>query len=83
MACDLRWTLADHGDDTNIENDLLSYLPDPLGRYAGLITQFGLQQTQVVAPNICDGSGNLIRPREYRTKLATGEVVMVECQLKL
>jgi hypothetical protein len=75
--------VSDHGDETKIEKDLLSYLPDPLGHYAGLITQFRLQQMKVVAPNICNGSRNLIQPGEYRTKLATGDIIMVKCQLKL
>ncbi|KAG1762614.1 hypothetical protein EV702DRAFT_1206340 [Suillus placidus] len=62
---------------------LLSDLPDPLGRYSSLITQFNLHEATVVAPNIRDGRGDLIHPQEYNTKLATGDVVVVECQLKL
>jgi len=62
---------------------LLSDLPDPLGRYSSLITQYNLRDATVVAPNIRDGGGNLIRPQEYNMKIATGDVVVVECLLKL
>ncbi|KAG1734445.1 uncharacterized protein EDB91DRAFT_1337905 [Suillus paluster] len=65
------------------EHPPLSDLPDPLGRYASLITQYNLREATVVAPNIRDGDGHLIRPHEYNTKLATGDMVFVECQLKL
>ncbi|KAG1876997.1 hypothetical protein C8R48DRAFT_768562 [Suillus tomentosus] len=61
----------------------LSDLPDPLGRYAAVITQYGLQECTVIAPNVRDGHGVLIGPHEYRSKLKTGDVVMLECQLKL
>lgn len=72
-----------HATDDNPAQPLLSDLPDPLGRYASLITQYNLRDATVVAPNIRDGNGVLIRPQEYNTKLATGDVVIVECQLKL
>ncbi|KAG2125251.1 hypothetical protein BD769DRAFT_1668981 [Suillus cothurnatus] len=62
---------------------LLSDLPDPLGCYASLIRQYNLHYTIVVALNICDGEGTIIRSQEYNTKIATGTVVVVECQLKL
>ncbi|KIK34072.1 hypothetical protein CY34DRAFT_110420 [Suillus luteus UH-Slu-Lm8-n1] len=60
----------------------LADLPDPLGRYAVLITQYSLQECSVVASNICDGQGRIIGPHQYGSQLATGDVVMVECQLK-
>ncbi|KAG1814511.1 hypothetical protein DFJ58DRAFT_739981 [Suillus subalutaceus] len=68
---------ADAGEDS------LCRLPDPLGRYAGLIAQNNLRNTVVVSPVVHDGKGELIKPHEYRTKLTTGDVVMIECQLKL
>ncbi|KAG2142126.1 hypothetical protein BD769DRAFT_1662256 [Suillus cothurnatus] len=61
----------------------LSDLPDPLGRYAAVISQYSLWECTIAAPNIRDGRGALIGPQEYRTKLKTGDVVMVECYLKL
>jgi len=61
----------------------LSDLPDPLGHYAAVISEYGLQECTVIAPNIRNGQGDLIEPHEYRTKLKTGDVVMLECQLKL
>lgn len=61
----------------------LSELPDPLSCYAALIMQYNLCDATVVAPNIRDGAGKVIRPDEYNTKLVTGNVVMVECLLKL
>ncbi|KAG1717885.1 hypothetical protein EDD22DRAFT_964304 [Suillus occidentalis] len=64
-------------------DDLLSGLPDPLGRYSGLITQYNLQDAVVVAPAVRSGNGLLIKPAEYGTKLTNGDPVMVECQLKL
>lgn len=64
-------------------DDLLSGLPDPLGRYAGLITQYHLQDATVVSPTVRAGNGVLIKPSEYGTKLTNGDTVMVECQLKL
>jgi hypothetical protein len=69
--------------DTETEHPPLSELPDPLGRYASLITQYNLRDATNVAPNVWDGNGNLIHPHEYNTKLTTGNVVFVECQLKL
>ncbi|KAG1894380.1 uncharacterized protein F5891DRAFT_1195361 [Suillus fuscotomentosus] len=76
------------GDGSSSTNDAagedsLARLPDPLGRYAGLMAQNNLRNTVVVSPAVRNGQGLLIKPHEYRTKLATGDVVMVECQLKL
>lgn len=67
----------------SLVDDLLSGLPDPLGRYAGLITQYHLRDAVVVAPAVYAGNGALIKPAEYGTKLTNGDPVMVECQLKL
>jgi len=61
----------------------LSDLPDPLGWYAAVISQYSLWECTIAAPNICDGRGALIGPHEYGTKLKTRDVVMVECYLKL
>lgn len=66
--------------DTETEHPPLLELPDPLGRYASLITQYNLREATVVAPNVREGDGNFIRPHEYNTKLATSNVVLVECQ---
>lgn len=64
-------------------DDLLSGLPDPLGRYAGLITQYNLHNAVVVPPAVRDGNGVVIKPSEYGSKLVHRSVVMVECLLKL
>jgi hypothetical protein len=69
--------------DLLLVHPLLSDLPDPLGCYASLIRQYTLHHMIVVAPNMCDGEGTIICPQEYNTKIATGTVVVVECQLKL
>ncbi|KAG1767209.1 hypothetical protein EDD22DRAFT_950110 [Suillus occidentalis] len=64
-------------------DNLLSGLPDPLGCYSGLITQYHLQDAIIMPPTVCVGNGVLIKPAEYGTKLTNGDPVMVECQLKL
>ncbi|KAG1790811.1 uncharacterized protein HD556DRAFT_680119 [Suillus plorans] len=61
----------------------LSDLPDPLERYVGLIKQFNLRDTKVVAPDVRDRQGNVILPEDYEEKLHTGDVVTVEVYLKL
>jgi hypothetical protein len=61
----------------------LSDLPDPLGRYAVVISQYNLRECTIQSPNVRNGHGVLIGPHEYGSKLATGDVVMVECMLKL
>ncbi|KAG1887494.1 uncharacterized protein F5891DRAFT_988195 [Suillus fuscotomentosus] len=80
---DLPWVLTDAGDALTTEDNLLSDLPNPLGWYAGLVTQYNLQCSKVDALIICDIHGDLIHPQEYRMKLVTGDIGMVECQLKL
>lgn len=72
-----------HTDTTLSARQHLSDLPDPLGRYAAVISQYNLRESTITPPNIQNGHGVLIGPHEYGTKLATGDVVMVECQLKL
>ncbi|KAG2122385.1 hypothetical protein BD769DRAFT_1670767 [Suillus cothurnatus] len=41
-------------------DDLLAALPDPLGQYAGLIAQYRLQNTVVVAPAVRDGNSAIM-----------------------
>ncbi|KAG1837645.1 hypothetical protein DFJ58DRAFT_734249 [Suillus subalutaceus] len=55
----------------------LSELPDPLGRITALITQYDLQQATVIAPDVRNSQGVLIRPHKYNTRLATGNCGIV------
>lgn len=62
---------------------LVSSKPRPLGTVRGFVIQYNLQQTKAEAPASWDSHGVVIRLEEYKTKLATGDIVMVECQLQL
>jgi hypothetical protein len=55
-------------------------LHDPDNRYSGLGS---LKETKVECPNVRDGNGLLIHPREYSIKLARARFVEVEVYLKL
>ncbi|KIK33320.1 hypothetical protein CY34DRAFT_110674 [Suillus luteus UH-Slu-Lm8-n1] len=46
-------------------DDLLSSLPDPLGHYFRLITQYHLQDAVIVAPTVQCRNWVLIKPAEY------------------
>jgi len=48
--------------------------------YSGLGS---LKETKVECPNVCDGNGLLIHPREYSIKLARARFVEVKVYLKL
>lgn len=55
-------------------------LHDPDNQYSGLGS---LRETKVECPNVRDGNGLLIHPREYSIKLARARFVEVEVYLKL
>ncbi|KAG1869159.1 hypothetical protein C8R48DRAFT_771323 [Suillus tomentosus] len=55
-------------------------LHDPLARYAGLGP---LRETKVEIPEVRDGHGVLIHPRDYAEKLAGARFVEVEVYIKL
>jgi hypothetical protein len=55
-------------------------LHDPDNRYSGLGS---LRETKVECPDVRDGNGLLIHPREYSMKLAHARFVEVEVYLKL
>ncbi|KAH7921156.1 hypothetical protein BV22DRAFT_1132522 [Leucogyrophana mollusca] len=61
----------------------ITQLPDPQGRYAGVIAQLGLGSAKVNPPDVRDGMGALIHPRNYPDALPDGAVVDVEVFLKL
>ena len=59
-------------------------MPDPDGRYAGLINERSdLADVKVVSPDVRDGLGVLVTPGEYDEKIKHDEYVEVEVYLKL
>lgn len=59
-------------------------LPDPNGRYEGLIkSNPELAAAKVVIPDIRDRQGVLITPGEYDSKIQDGDYIEVEVFLKL
>ena len=62
----------------------ISDLPDPQGRYAGLLRAHAeLADARVVAPNVLDTQGIQIVPASYDARLNDGQFVEVEVYLKL
>lgn len=62
----------------------ISDLPDPQGRYAGLLrAHTELADAKVVAPDILDTQGIQISPSSYDAKFPDGQFVEVEVILKL
>ncbi|KAI6038046.1 hypothetical protein EDC04DRAFT_2698632 [Pisolithus marmoratus] len=63
---------------------MLRDLPDPHGRYVGLLKTYGaLAATKVTIPDVRDRQGVLITPAEYHNKISDGDIVEVEVILKL
>ncbi|KAI6025293.1 hypothetical protein PISMIDRAFT_9532 [Pisolithus microcarpus 441] len=62
----------------------LHQLPDPDGRYVGLLNSHpDLADAQVVSPDVRDRHGVLIAPGEYDTKILQDDYVEAEVILKL
>lgn len=62
----------------------IHHLPDPDGRYAGLLNAHpDLAESQVVSPDIRDRQGILITPGEYDSRFMHEDYVEVEVFLKL
>ncbi|KAI6004332.1 hypothetical protein EDC04DRAFT_2611660 [Pisolithus marmoratus] len=62
----------------------ISDLPDPHGRYAGLLKTYGeLTEAKVTTPDVCDRQGLPITPAKYDSKISDGDIVKVEVILKL
>ena len=55
-------------------------LQDPQGRYAGLGQ---LRDCRVECPDVRDGNGLIVHPRDYGTKLVNACFVEVEVYIKL
>ena len=60
----------------------LDDLPDPEGRYDGLVKAFSLTGVTVNTPDVRDHDGRLIAPGEYSTKIKDGAIVEVEVRPK-
>ena len=61
----------------------LDDLPDPEGRYDGLVKAFSLSGVTVNPPDVRDRDGRVIAPGEYATKVMDGDIVEVVVVPKL
>ncbi|KAG6375669.1 hypothetical protein JVT61DRAFT_3242 [Boletus reticuloceps] len=62
----------------------ISQLPDPQGRYAGLLSAHAnLSEAKVIAPDVFDSQGKYLSPADYEARCKDGQYVEVEVLLRI